>query len=164
MTRREIPVVVALVRAELDRIDRTERIAIAALAETRSDGRTDARLALLCTTLHSYYGEQNEPGSPGRQVWSASPVPPGSGQSAADVQARAQKCCDPNRKHLPGASQVEAPVGEHASVQMPPAHGEVPHRGVTQRADAHWPASWHAPYVVTLPVGRHWRGSVVAQA
>lgn len=55
MTRREIPVVVAQVRAETDRLDTTAAMVSDTLAESRQEGRTAARLALLCTRLHSFY-------------------------------------------------------------------------------------------------------------
>lgn len=55
MTRREIPVVVARIRAELERLERTAATVSGALEEARGPARSDARLALLCTGLHSFY-------------------------------------------------------------------------------------------------------------
>jgi hypothetical protein len=55
VTRREIPVVAARLRAELERLDRTVRGAADVQARARAGERGEAMLALACTTLHSCY-------------------------------------------------------------------------------------------------------------
>jgi hypothetical protein len=55
MTRDEMPVLVARLRLELERIDKTVGLVAEHVAKVDADGRTDPALAMLSICLHSFY-------------------------------------------------------------------------------------------------------------
>jgi hypothetical protein len=88
MTRDEMPVLVARLRLELERIDKTVGLVAEHVAKVDSDGRSDPALAMLSTCLHSFYnGTERFLESIARDVDESRPTGPTSHRDLLDQAA-----------------------------------------------------------------------------
>lgn len=88
MTRDEMPVLVARLRLELERIDKTVGLVAEHVAKVDAEGRTDPALAMLSTCLHSFYnGTERFLESVARDVDESRPTGPTSHRDLLDQAA-----------------------------------------------------------------------------